>query len=64
MTLIKYIEIDCDGCGCAIDFYNGTSKRGADRFFRLLGGIVHGKAHFCNKECIEKLRIRNESMDF
>ena len=47
MSRMTYVEVTCNGCGCA-DFYlyPTTNKQIEDA-----GYLVEGRKHFCNQEC-------------
>ena len=50
MQIENFIEITCDGCGCA-EHYNGKNKSQAIRYFKNIGCIFYKDKYFCNEEC-------------
>ena len=61
MTLTKYVEIGCDNCNCAIDFYNGGTFFRANEYLKSIGGIVFRELHFCNEKCKKEYLEKREN---
>lgn len=55
MSRKRHIEVDCDGCGCAIDYFNGDNlKEHIDKILEAQGVIVEGRKDFCDENCRQK----------
>ncbi|GJA77776.1 hypothetical protein KAM354_30120 [Aeromonas caviae] len=51
MARKTYVEVTCDGCGCAEHFLHPlTNEQIADS-----GYIVEGRRHFCSASCKDTL---------
>lgn len=51
MSRSNYVEVICDGCGCAEHFRRGITNKELSKFW---GWVVEGRKHYCTEECKDK----------
>lgn len=57
MSRKTWVEVTCDGCGCAEHFlYPVTNENLAEH-----GYLVEGKKHFCDEDCRQRFTDRQAS---
>lgn len=61
MPFTKYIELQCDGCGCCEHYMTGSIIQ-AKTLAKSDGYIVSGKKVFCNKYCEIEALLKSGSL--
>ena len=56
MSMLKVLEMTCDGGLCTASHFIGCSRKEAERQAREDGWIVKNGKHFCTQQCYEKYK--------